>query len=146
MFGWHKEDHDLYSINYLHKGAPKFWYSIDLQDCEKFEQFLYEKLPESYNRCPEFVRHKTTLVNPKILIQNGFQMVKAIHNEGEFIVSRASAYHQGFNLGFNIAEAVNFALDDWLQIGCNTQYCKCVPDSVNIDFDKFFKNLKLDIS
>jgi len=72
-------------------------------------------------------------------------MVKAVHNEGEFIVSRASAYHQGFNLGYNIAEAVNFAIDDWLKIGCNTSYCKCVPDSVNIDFDKFFKNLGLNL-
>ena len=73
-------------------------------------------------------------------------MVKAIHEEGEFIVSRASAYHQGFNMGFNIAEAVNFALEDWLQIGCNTKVCKCVPDSVKIDFPKFFKNLGLDIN
>jgi hypothetical protein len=72
-------------------------------------------------------------------------MVKAIHNEGEFIVSRASAYHQGFNLGYNIAEAVNFAVEDWLKIGCNTKYCKCIPDSVNIDFDKFFTNLGLNI-
>ena len=79
MFGWHKEDLDLYSINYLHSGAPKFWYSIDLSQTKEFENFLNEKLPESYKRCPEFIRHKTTLVHPKTLVQNKFKMVKALH-------------------------------------------------------------------
>jgi jumonji domain-containing protein 2 len=37
MFGWHKEDMDLQSINYLHYGRPKFWYGVDLDDNEKFE-------------------------------------------------------------------------------------------------------------
>jgi jumonji domain-containing protein 2 len=37
MFGWHKEDMDLQSINYLHSGKPKFWYGVDLDDNEKFE-------------------------------------------------------------------------------------------------------------
>ena len=52
-------------------------------------------------------------------------MVKALHNPGEFIVSRAAAYHQGFNLGFNIAEAVNFAVSDWLKVGCKTRKTLC---------------------
>lgn len=37
IFGWHKEDFDLYSINFLHHGASKFWYSIDLDQNVEFE-------------------------------------------------------------------------------------------------------------
>jgi len=64
MFGWHKEDMDLYSINYLHHGKSKFWYGVDLRDNEKFETFMNKAFPENSKKCGEFIRHKTTLVQP----------------------------------------------------------------------------------
>ena len=143
MFGWHKEDMDLYSINYVHHGKSKFWYGVDLRDNAKFEDFMNKAFPEAQKKCGEFVRHKTTLVQPKVLMENGIRVVKNVHNENEFMVSRAAAYHSGFNFGFNIAEAVNFALKDWLTIGPNVNYCKCIDFSVSIDMKNFYQTLGL---
>ena len=76
-------------------------------------------------------------------MENGIRVVKNVHNENEFMISRAAAYHSGFNFGFNIAEAVNFALPDWLKIGPNVNYCKCIDFSVSIDMKSFYENLGL---
>jgi hypothetical protein len=46
MFGWHKEDMDLYSINFLHTGLPKFWYSIDLSSHDEFEAYVQSNFKE----------------------------------------------------------------------------------------------------
>jgi hypothetical protein len=76
LFAWHKEDMDLYSINYNHLGKQKFWYAVPLEDSKKFEEFMQKSFPEAYKECPEFLRHKTYLVHPEILLKNGIKLHK----------------------------------------------------------------------
>lgn len=72
-------------------------------------------------------------------------MNKATHYPGEFMISRAAAYHSGFNSGYNLAEAVNFATPTWAELGRKAGICECQPDSVKIDVAAFEANLQRDI-
>ena len=47
----------------------------------------------------------------------GVKVVHTVQHEGEFIVTFPKAYHSGFSLGWNAAEAANFAVMDWLPFG-----------------------------
>lgn len=44
-------------------------------------------------------------------------MYRAIQRPGEFIVTFPRCYHGGFSHGFNVGEAVNFAMPEWFPIG-----------------------------
>ena len=126
---------DLYSINYIHFGAPKQWYSISQCDAEKFETFMRSYFPNDYKTCPQFMRHKTFLASPVTLESNGIKVNRLVHHQGEFVVTFPFGYHSGYNLGYNCAESVNFATDYWLEIGRNARKCNCVGDSVTINVD-----------
>ncbi|KAI7874835.1 JmjC-domain-containing protein [Lichtheimia hyalospora FSU 10163] len=134
-FAWHVEDMDLYSINYLHFGAPKQWYAIPTTHTRKFEGLMQNLFAQEHKQCPEFLRHKTFIVSPKVLANNSVPFHRCVQHEGEFMITFPYGYHAGYNLGLNCAESVNFALDSWIEIGRRAKACTCVSDSVMIDVD-----------
>ncbi|EJD00680.1 JmjC-domain-containing protein [Fomitiporia mediterranea MF3/22] len=138
-FAWHVEDMDLFSINYIHFGAPKFWYSVPQGRAMQLENTLRSFFPRDGAKCRQFLRHKSFLASPTLLAQSGCKPNMLVQHAGEFVVTYPRGYHAGFNLGFNCAESVNFALESWLDIGRKAQACGCVGDSVRINVDELLR-------
>ena len=165
-FAWHTEDMDLHSINYLHHGEAKFWYTIPPEFHKRFERMAIGLFPNMVKECPAFLRHKTCLISPNILRQNSIPYNKVRHcnvfddsvellhlnplssqivqKEGEIMITFPMGYHAGFNTGFNIAESTNFATERWVEYGKRCVRCYCRPDTVHISMDTFVKRLQPD--
>lgn len=126
---WHVEDADLYSINHLHFGAPKFWYSVPQAHAERFERVMASYFQRDRQKCPEFLRHKSYLVSPQKLAKDGIPLNRVVQFPGEIVLTYPYGYHSGFNTGFNCAESINFATEGWLDIGRKAEACTCVADS-----------------
>ncbi|KAI1173009.1 hypothetical protein F4777DRAFT_559585 [Nemania sp. FL0916] len=144
-FAWHLEDVDLYSINYLHFGAPKQWYSISQGDARRFEAAMRSIWPTDAKACGQFLRHKAFLISPNHLQQYfNIKVNKCVSYPGEFVVTYPYGYHSGYNLGYNCAEAVNFALDSWLAMGKIAKKCECAQaqDSVWVDVYEIERKLR----
>ncbi|KAJ7798854.1 hypothetical protein B0H14DRAFT_2617559 [Mycena olivaceomarginata] len=57
-FVWHVEDIDLFSINYIYFGVPKFWYAVPQARAGALEDTM---------RCPQFLQYKSFLANLTLL-------------------------------------------------------------------------------
>ncbi|KAJ0252746.1 Uncharacterized protein HA466_0118930 [Hirschfeldia incana] len=124
MFAWHVEDHYLYSINYQHCGASKTWYGVPGSAALNFEKVVRECVysdeilsTNGEDGAFDVLLGKTTIFPPKILLDHGVPVYKAVQKPGEFVVTFPRAYHAGFSHGFNCGEAVNFAMGDWFPFG-----------------------------
>ncbi|KAL1110618.1 hypothetical protein AAG570_008146 [Ranatra chinensis] len=141
-FAWHTEDMDLYSINYLHFGAPKTWYSIPPVNGRRFERLANGLFPGYSETCPAFLRHKMTVISPQVLKRHNVFFNKITQLEGEIMITFPYGYHAGFNHGFNCAESTNFASPRWVEYGKRALHCLCRPNNVNISMDTFVKRFQ----
>ncbi|XP_012269220.2 lysine-specific demethylase 4C-like isoform X1 [Athalia rosae] len=141
-FAWHTEDMDLYSINYLHFGAPKTWYAIPPEHGRRLERLANGFFTSSYQSCQAFLRHKMSLISPQVLKQYSIPYNKITQEEGEIMITFPYGYHAGFNHGFNCAESTNFATPRWVEYGKRATQCSCSKDMVKISMDTFVKRFQ----
>eukprot|EP00344_Euplotes_crassus_P012649 CAMPEP_0196998300 /NCGR_PEP_ID=MMETSP1380-20130617/3721_1 /TAXON_ID=5936 /ORGANISM="Euplotes crassus, Strain CT5" /LENGTH=548 /DNA_ID=CAMNT_0042414825 /DNA_START=26 /DNA_END=1672 /DNA_ORIENTATION=- len=114
-FCWHYEDLMMYSLNYMHEGEGKIWYSIPDYHREKFERLVKDKLASRFSEDPNILMDINVMLNPAYLVENGVHVYRTLQKPGEIILTFPGSYHQGVSVGFNIAEAVNIACPSWLE-------------------------------
>lgn len=111
-FCYHAEDLNMMSINYMHeseKGGGKIWYGAPPgPGALAFEAAMRTSVPELFQTQPHLQFELVTMVSPVELRMRGASVCRAVQRPGEFILTFPQAYHGGFSLGYNVAEAVNF--------------------------------------
>lgn len=68
-------------------------------------------MTKTRKKCSQFVRHEGVYLPLGIMKRAGIEYQIIIQHPGELVFTFADTYHQGFNLGPNLAEAINYATD-----------------------------------
>jgi [histone H3]-trimethyl-L-lysine4 demethylase len=122
-FCWHAEDSYLLSMNYLHCGASKSWYAAPGTQALHIQAAMKHRYPSLFAQQPDAHHSLTLQMSPHLLhSQYGIDICHTIQQAGEFICTFPAAYHCGFSHGFNVGEAVNFAISQWLPFGRQAQH------------------------
>ncbi|OBZ73253.1 Lysine-specific demethylase 4D [Grifola frondosa] len=139
-FAWHVEDMDLFSINYIHFGAPKYWYAVPQARAGALENNHARLFPEGRQVLLTVPSAQviSRLADSSLPVVMSSEYISSASGRVRDYVSQG--YHAGFNLGFNCAESVNFALESWLDLGRRAKACDCVNFSVRIDVDQLLRD------
>ncbi len=156
-FGMHIEDFAAYSLNYLHAGAPKCWKVVAPKDHAKLEEVMHaflnpeERMLSSRTnlksrrppQCSQFLRHKSVYLPDELLQVLNIEYTSVVQHQGQMVITFPFAYHQGYNSGPNIAEAIGYATERWevfiregLYENCQKLRCMVEPMKMDLQFAK----------
>jgi hypothetical protein len=131
MFAAHQEDYSALSLNIHHRGAPKVWRvtcPLDYRKVERIAERL-DGLGERDYKCSQQVRHSSLMLSLGCLEEAGVRSLLVKQNPGEMMVTWPMAYHQGFNEGANVCEAIAYGTSMWhegfIRNGGEQVYRKC---------------------
>ncbi|OIW05058.1 hypothetical protein TanjilG_02765 [Lupinus angustifolius] len=123
---WRVEEHQLYSLSYMHLGEPKVWYCVPGSFALNFEAIRKKYLPDLCAEQPDKNHNLVMQLSCSILKAEGIPVYRCVQYPREYVLIFPGAYHSGFNCGFNCSEAVSFAPLEWLLRGQNVVdlYCE----------------------
>ena len=102
-------------------------FSIEPSDMKTLRDKLKETYKLDYAECQDSAAHKLFFLSPDLLDAWGIRYNIVKQEKWEFLLIFPLAFQQGFNVGLNVAEALNFAKKEWINPG---QWLpSCVPEN-----------------
>ena len=149
-FVWHVEDRDLGGANFLHFGEPKTWNVVPPAYGYMLKELAAEKVlskkKSQFRTCEDLMRHKRVLMSPDILKERGIPVINVVQKKNEMILVFPFSYHSGFNHGLNLAEAINFGTESWIEYGKRaTRCCAKLDEEIVFEMDFFVKKFQKDL-
>ncbi|XP_054815437.1 putative lysine-specific demethylase JMJ16 isoform X7 [Prosopis cineraria] len=136
-FNWKVEEHQLYSLCYMHVGEPRVWYSIPGRFAADFETVRKKHLPILFAEESDLLDNLQMQLSSAILKSEGVPVYRCVQYPREFVLVFPGAYHSGFDCGFNFSESVSFAPLDWLLHGQKVVELYCEQRRrTSISYDK----------
>ena len=125
--GFHTEDSNLLSVNFMVDGGSKLWYIIPEEFSKEFEKFVKIRYPielcrvfgnpeqdsRGKRKCDNVLSHKDFFVKPEMLRSAGIPVHEYHQKRGELIITAPGSYHAVVNGGYNVNIAVNFSNQHW---------------------------------
>lgn len=135
-FPCHLEDGNFLSINIHYRGADKIWFIVHQQDGTRFQKIVNEILDKCFpeSGCSNLMGHKLFIMTEQFLQAHKITYTKVIQKPGTIVITHPFSFHGGYNTGFNINEAINFANIDSVKYFANRQTCEC-SDIVHLTGD-----------
>ncbi|KAF8084870.1 hypothetical protein N665_0694s0004 [Sinapis alba] len=111
---WKSEKDRLYSLCYLHMGAPRVWYSVAGCHRSKVMNLFPEMTGEQQSKMS---REPVMIMSPYALNMEGIPVTRCVQNPGQYVILFPGSCYSAVNCGFNCLEKANFAPIDWLPHG-----------------------------
>ena len=141
VFTLHTEDFDAPSINVNHSGSGKLWVVIPRDEHQKLMDALdRDGVAKRLGKCHQYVRHESLFLHPRYLNENRIQYRCFVQPPGIAVLVFPGAAHYGFNLGPNLAEAVNYVPEGWAPP--TVKQCACSPEQKSITRRMFLSTPK----
>lgn len=146
FFPAHIEDFSLFSWNILHYGQPKIWIVVPPSYALQVTLCIMEQSPIlGHSSCMNLLGHKYFMPSPQWLKDKGIPFKVVVQTEGQSVVVAPNAVHFGFNTGFNVAEACNFATTSWVPYGIVAPKCACLGGEVHMELTRLVAAVRPDL-